>query len=642
MVQTETNHMKKPLSCAVLITLLVNASILVFAVDFVSAEAPGVIVIIGSDTTWTKADSPHVLTGPLFVSEGSVLTIEAGCNLDLNGYYILVNGTFVAVGTGSERIHIENGERLEFTEFSDGWNEQTKSGCVIDEAYIACPVYSTVSLKLNACSLPSGVTVGDSSIIANCEIEGNVEAGGSFSLSDSSVSGTLNSLDSSMITNNILEGRVSIGNSSQILDNTITADVYADYCVVSSNSIDGDTVIAEEISNNDITARHINALVILDNHIIGNVTVDDSAVVSNNYIQGGYTFIIPDIPAFGGFRTGIKVEYGALRIRSGSPLISNNVIDGGITASDPDSPTILNNTILNSGIYFPNPTVVPPGVIPGSAPSYDTANSLVITNNTVADIINVRAYSCNISGNIVPRIIASGGSAHIYDNVIEDGAGIGASSGGIIERNYLFRNSYGIGGGSSGSVIIRDNTIIGNDVGISLSSNATVRNNTITGSQIGIQVTDKSVSATIERNFLSNNDVGLQIGSQTIIRNNTITGANIAITLTNDPSVTVQYNNIEGYSQYSICLENSSNNFDVSNNWWGTVDTQSINISIRDYKYDFDLGKVSFTTFLTEPNSQATSDPIPEFPSWLLLPLFLVATFVVAVVRKKVLGGNCK
>jgi len=50
-VQTEMHYVKKSLSSALLITMLVSGLILVIAVDFGLAQAPGVIVIIGSDTT---------------------------------------------------------------------------------------------------------------------------------------------------------------------------------------------------------------------------------------------------------------------------------------------------------------------------------------------------------------------------------------------------------------------------------------------------------------------------------------------------------------------------------------------------------------------------------------------------------------
>ena len=79
----------------------------------------------------------------------------------------------------------------------------------------------------------------------------------------------------------------------------------------------------------------------------------------------------------------------------------------------------------------------------------------------------------------------------------------------------------------------------------------------------------------------------------------------------------------------------TSNTIDATNNWWGTTDTQAINLTIYDYNYNFDLGKVTFTPFLTEPNQEAIPREIPEFPSWMLLPVFLVATFAVVALRKR-------
>ena len=50
-----------------------------------------------------------------------------------------------------------------------------------------------------------------------------------------------------------------------------------------------------------------------------------------------------------------------------------------------------------------------------------------------------------------------------------------------------------------------------------------------------------------------------------------------------------------------------------------------------DCKYDFGSGEVSFVPFLTEPNPEATSSVIPEFPSIIILPLFLVVTLLVII-----------
>ncbi len=48
--------------------------------------------IISSNATWTQAGSPYTLTGNVIVNEGIILTIEAGVTVNLNNYYITVNG----------------------------------------------------------------------------------------------------------------------------------------------------------------------------------------------------------------------------------------------------------------------------------------------------------------------------------------------------------------------------------------------------------------------------------------------------------------------------------------------------------------------------------------------------------------------
>jgi hypothetical protein len=56
-------------------------------------------------------------------------------------------------------------------------------------------------------------------------------------------------------------------------------------------------------------------------------------------------------------------------------------------------------------------------------------------------------------------------------------------------------------------------------------------------------------------------------------------------------------------------------------------------------EYDYDVKIISSQTgvhFTIETNSEPTSE-IPEFPSWILLPLLLVATLVVTVARDKLL-----
>ncbi|MBN1357416.1 right-handed parallel beta-helix repeat-containing protein [Candidatus Bathyarchaeota archaeon] len=91
--------------------------------------------IITSDTTWTKANSPYNLTGNIAIDEGVTLNIEAGVTINLNGYYIRVNGTLIAKGTSTDNI-LFNGGSIKFTQLSNSWNEQTGTGSIIENSII--------------------------------------------------------------------------------------------------------------------------------------------------------------------------------------------------------------------------------------------------------------------------------------------------------------------------------------------------------------------------------------------------------------------------------------------------------------------------------------------------------------------------
>ena len=61
--------------------------------------------IISSNTTWTAADSPYIVTGNILVEEGVTLIIEPGVEIKFDGdYYIMVKGTLKAQGTPDSKI----------------------------------------------------------------------------------------------------------------------------------------------------------------------------------------------------------------------------------------------------------------------------------------------------------------------------------------------------------------------------------------------------------------------------------------------------------------------------------------------------------------------------------------------------------
>ena len=166
---------------------------------------------------------------------------------------------------------------------------------------------------------------------------------------------------------------------------------------------------------------------------------------------------------------------------------------------------------------------------------------------------------------------------------------------------------------------------------------------------IGISSNREDGTALIEQNLISNNTYGISVTSQVTILNNTITDSTVAISL-GTSSVIMAYNNILNYTQNSLILSEVSTAVNATYNWWGTTDTQAINLTIRDFKYDITLGTVTFVPLLTAQNPQAPSTSfslpmppmtpttvIPEFPSLTLLAVFLVAASFLVVVKKRVL-----
>src|SRR3989304_9439853 len=97
------NAMGKPLLSAFLIAIMVGGLLFVGYAHFDTVQASTeVIGIINSDATWTKANSPYTLTGPIRVNLGVTLTIEPGATVNLNNNYIQVNGTLHARGSSAE------------------------------------------------------------------------------------------------------------------------------------------------------------------------------------------------------------------------------------------------------------------------------------------------------------------------------------------------------------------------------------------------------------------------------------------------------------------------------------------------------------------------------------------------------------
>ncbi|TRZ49746.1 MAG: hypothetical protein D4S01_08015 [Dehalococcoidia bacterium] len=294
-------------------------------------------------------------------------------------------------------------------------------------------------------------------------------------------------------------------------------------------------------------------------------------------IEGGESVISNNAITGGGYHrdlgSRLTAPIGALDIRSSSAVISANVITGsGIRLSRDCGSLVITNNTITSGIFC-------------SYTTWDNqyiarkADSFEISGNVITGEIEVKADTLSVSNNKIMGTAGTGIQFSAYGEEITS-----------ITGNMVSGCSTGIYGSNANGIVIENNLIVNNTNGI------------------------------------------MYTGENLIIQNNTIANNTIGI-YGRSSSVTISYNNIENNNENSIYLQWTSSDIDATYNWWGTTHTQAINMTIYDYKYDFDLGTVTFVPFLTEPNPEAM--PISEFPSWVILPLLLTVTLRVILCKRR-------
>ncbi len=232
-----------------------------FGVAQVAQTATSISGVLNSDTTWTQAGSPYILTGNVLVPSGVTLTIQAGAILNLNTYYIEVNGTLNATGTISNLINIYGGS----------------TAGDLGNPFVA----------LN----PSGITFYGSGDIEYASVNSQI----SIYSSDVEVAYTYGAnilvLDGSpLITNNSQCGISVTWNSPTISNNYITGglDVIDGAPIISNNNITG-SISADgefmQINDNIIYGSILCGLthtVLIEGNLVVNTNIDGAGI----YLSG--------------------------------------------------------------------------------------------------------------------------------------------------------------------------------------------------------------------------------------------------------------------------------------------------------------------------------------------------------------------
>jgi parallel beta-helix repeat protein len=305
-----------------LAAILVGGLVLLSATRFwavhASTEVTGAIY---SDTTWTQAGSPYTLTGNLLIENGVKLTINAGTTVNLGSYYIMVNGTLVAIGNSDNPI-VFNGGSITFTSRIAAWNEQTQSGCIIENAILTTTITSKNAVKINSNTINNALTVTSDSIVTNNNIKSNVNGG---TISGNNITGDVfaqkifsnyisGNVGGSIVSNNYIKGRVGANGN----------------CVISNNTIIGDTTNSADKAGITVSSAYIGASGYpkIENNIIANSGIGISVSV---LIRSWFSADIPEIRNNLITQNGVGIQYSISRQETwekNQTIIESNTIAG--------------------------------------------------------------------------------------------------------------------------------------------------------------------------------------------------------------------------------------------------------------------------------------------------------------------------
>ncbi len=308
-----------------------------------------------TDTTWKQIYSPYILDGPILITSGVTLTVEAGVTVHLNDYYIQVNGTFVAVGTTTNPIYFDSGG-ITFTAASISWNEQTEKGSIIENA-----IFSSSSNNAIIAIKNSSTKIANNVNVSTIDIDGGSPIIlGQKNFPDIQVEAGTPQIEGNEIWVLSIGGSPII--SSNIINYGVRTNPYAD-------SSEGSPII----NNNTIS--------LAAGGWNGGAAINlgfekGTMVISNNNITG---LIAPEV---GRLEGPLYTSYGI--VVAGNALISNNVISGCTVSS-----VKLIGGIGTPNVQIQNNTLSGPGII------VDEEAHVTIKQNNIEGGVNLTVNAPN-------------------------------------------------------------------------------------------------------------------------------------------------------------------------------------------------------------------------------------------------------
>ena len=279
-------------------------------------------------------------------------------------------------------------------------------------------------------------------------------------------------------------------------------------------------------------------------NLTGDIVVSNEAIL---YIDPGVTVNL------NGYKIIVRGSLDANGTFTDQIYFTGGDLDTGISIGGSG---FISHCVITGQIMVGGSSTIQHNVVTGRI---DVVNGThVICNNTV--------YAAGTADGIDFFDYANG-AAVICDNVVTGawrGIAVPVGSTAIIERNYIYNNSWGIVTGTSSN-------------SLTAGADCTILNNTLENNVGGITVIGSFPPTIGFNNFLNNSEYAL-----------TLAGAKV-----------------DGNQSNVWCTVN----INAIYNWWGTNDPEAINQSIRDSNYNSPSGTVNYVPFLTMPNDQSMPNP---------------------------------
>ncbi len=321
-------------------------------------------------------------------------------------------------------------------------------------------------------------------------------------------------------------------------------------------------------------------------------------------------------------RYGIKIEWSPNNIFRENSIVNCTyplTVDTAITTNEDWIQFIdTSNTIDGKPIHY----VINKNDLTFGPTDFPEIGYLAFVNCTRITVENL-----NVVDVLQGIILAQTTNSTITNNTIDKnwyGIYLLRSFDNTIIENIVTNNSYGIYLNGPSNNTIMGNNITANNDGIRFEggSHNTIIGNTLTNNKRGIYL-NVSPNNTIVGNQIQDNEVGIEFWSlYTISSDNLIYSNNI---ISNNKQV------VFSYVMYGAGASNIWEKDEIGNYW-------------SDYsEQDNDGDGVGDTPYIIDENNQdnyplmepVDISAIPEFPTWITIPLFLMATLAIIIYRKK-------